>query len=102
MLQAAFRKTQIFQKDFAIERFVSGDVFRRIDLDLGKNIREKSASTSDACRKLKEIRNYVRETVAASFRKLKSEGQTLSQEKVETIVSRAIHETCEIFEGYAE
>lgn len=90
------------QKELAIERYVAGDVFRRIDLDLGKCIREKAPNTSSALGRLKEVKSYVRETVSSSFRKLKETGQLIVNNTVISIVQNAIKETCEVFEGYAE
>lgn len=90
------------QKELAIERYVAGDVFRRIDLDLGKCIREKALNTSSALERLKEVKNYVRETVSSSFRSLKETGQVIINNTVISIVQNAIKETCEVFEGYAE
>ncbi len=90
------------QKEMAIVCFVSGDVFRRIDLDLGKCIREKAPSTSSALGRLKEIKDYVRETVSAAFRSLKEIGQVITNNTVVSIVQSSIKETCEVFEEYAE
>lgn len=90
------------QRDLAIERFVAGDVFRRIDLDLGKTIREKSPNAVTGLGRLKEIREYVRETVAASFRKFREAGQGLAAGKITEIVQNTLHETFQVFEGYAE
>lgn len=92
----------VAQKELAIERYVAGDVFRRIDLDLGKCIREKAPSTSSALGRLKEVKNYVRETVSSSFRNLKERGQVIISNTVISIVQNAIKETWEVFEGYAE
>ena len=77
-------------------------MFRRIDLDLGKCIREKAPSTSSAFGRLKEVKNYVRETVSSAFRNLKETGQVIINNTVISIVQNAIKETCEVFEGYAE
>lgn len=90
------------QKELAIERFVSGDVFRRIDLDLGKCIREKAPNTSSALGRLKEIKDYVRETVSSAFRSLKEIGRVITNNTVVGIAQSAIKETCEVFEGYVE
>jgi hypothetical protein len=90
------------QRDLAIELFVAGDVFRRIDLDLGKYIREKAPSATTAMGRLKEVREYVRETVASAFNRLRSVEQNLTGNTVTQIVQNAIRETCEVFEGYAK
>ena len=90
------------QRELAIERYVAGDVFRRIDLELGKNIYEKAPDATTALSRLKEIREYVRETVAASFRQIRDAGQRLAAGRVMQIVQSALRETHQVFEGYAE
>ncbi|SAL09536.1 hypothetical protein AWB64_00159 [Caballeronia sordidicola] len=90
------------QRELAVERFVAGDVFRRIDLDIGRTIREKAPNAAIGLGRLKEIREYVRETVAASFRRLREAGQHLSAGRITQIVQSAIRETFLVFEGYAE
>lgn len=90
------------QRDLAIERFVAEDVFHRIDLDLGQTIREKAPNAVTGLGRLKEVRGYVREVVSESFRKIRNAGQILTSGRVMQIVQNAIHETFEVFEGYAE
>ena len=90
------------QRDIAIERFVARDIFNRIDLDLGKHIRAKAINAVTAMSRLKEVSEYVREMVVASFKKLKSMGQKLTGKAVTQVVQSAIRETYEVFEGYAE
>lgn len=90
------------QRDMAIERFVAADVFRRIDLDIGRTIREKAPNAAIGLGRLKEVREYVRETVSASFRRLREAGQGLAALRVTQIVQSAIRETFQVFEGYAE
>lgn len=90
------------QRELAIERFVSADVFRRIDLDLGKSIRDKAPNAATGLGRLKEVREYVRETVAASFRRLRESGQRLVTGRVTAVAQSAIREAFQVFEGYAE
>ena len=90
------------QRDFAIERFTAHDVFRRFDLDVGQKIREKAPSATTALSRLKQARDYVKETVAASFRKLRDAGRTLTAGRISGVVRDALRETFEVFEGYAE
>lgn len=90
------------QRELAIERFVSGDVFRRIDLDLGKSIRDKAPNATTGLGRLKEVREYVRETVAASFRRLREGGQRLVAGRITEVAQSAIREAFQVFEGYAE
>ncbi|MBH2018412.1 MAG: hypothetical protein I8H91_02365 [Burkholderiales bacterium] len=93
---------QQVQRELAIERFVSADVFRRIDLDLGKSIRDKAPNAATGLGRLKEVREYVRETVAASFRKLREAGQRLVAGRITAVAQSAIREAFQVFEGYAE
>jgi hypothetical protein len=90
------------QRGLAIERFVAADVFHRIDLDIGRTIREKAPNAAIGLGRLKEVREYVRETVSASFRKLREAGLGLGAQRVTQIVQSAIREAFDVFEGYAE
>lgn len=90
------------QRLFALERFVSDDVFRRINLDLGKTILSKAPNATLGLSRLKEIRDYVRQTVAESFRKNINERTPLTSDQIKNIVDNSIRETFEVFEGYAE
>lgn len=90
------------QRELAVERFVAGDVFRRIDLDIGRTIREKAPNAATGLGRLKEVREYVRETVSASFRQLRETGQRLAAGRITQIVQSAIRETFQVFEGYVE
>jgi hypothetical protein len=90
------------QREFAIERFSALDVYQRFHLDLGTTIMEKAPNTSTALARLKEVREYIKETVAASFRKLKEAGQNMTAGKVSQVVSAALRDAFDVFEGYAE
>lgn len=90
------------QREFVIESYVAADVFRRFDLDLGKTIVDKSPSAIAGLGRLKEIREYIRETIAASFRKLRNDGQQMVAGHIAEIVKDALYETFRVFEEYAE
>ena len=90
------------QRELAIERYVAGDVFRRFDLELGRKIYEKAPDATTALSRLKEVREYVRETVAASFRQLRDSGRQLAAGRVMQIVQSALRDAHQVFEGYAE
>lgn len=89
-------------RELAIERYVSADVFHRFDLDLGKAIRDKAPNATIGLARLKEIREYIRETVAASFRQLRDSGQRMEAGRITQIVQNALRETFQVFESYAE
>lgn len=90
------------QRTFVIECFVGTDVYRRFILDVGGAIQAKAASASVAMSRLKEAREYIRETVAASFRKLREAGHRLAGNRISAIVQRALKDALDVFSGYAE
>lgn len=90
------------QRELAIERFTAYDVFRRFDLDVGQTIREKAPTTATGLSRLRQARDYVKETVAAAFRKLHEAGRTLTAGRISEVVRAALRETFDVFEGYAE
>lgn len=90
------------QRNFAIERFTAIDVYRRFDLDVGKTISEKAPSAMTALSRLKEVRDYIKEEVAASFRKLRDAGRALTSGLISRVVRDALLTTFQVFEGYSE
>jgi hypothetical protein len=90
------------QRALVVERFTASDVFRRFDLDVGKALRDKAPSAVTALARLKQVRDYIREAVAAAFRRLRDGGRTLSAGRVSEVVRDALRETFIVFEGHAE
>ena len=88
------------QRLLAVERFIAWDVFNRFQLDLGKTIQEKAPSIVSALSRLKEVRDFIMETVAAEFRKLASGTVALGSNKVAAIVHAALGQVIGVFEGY--
>jgi hypothetical protein len=88
------------QRGIAIERFVAIDVYRRFQLDLGKTIQDKAPTATVGLARLKEVKNYIKETVAAAFRKLKAAGSRITVRRVNEFVRAALSETFQVFEGY--
>jgi hypothetical protein len=84
-----------------IERYVAHDVYRRIALDLGKEVQAKAPSAATGVERLKEIQDFVREHVSNAFRNLAKNGRTLSGLNVAQVVREAIRDTLTVFEGYA-
>jgi hypothetical protein len=90
------------EREFVIEKFTAIDVARRFELDVGKTLLERAPTATVALARLKQMRSYIAETVAASFRKLKEQGRTLTAGRVARVVQAALRETFEVFEGYEE
>ena len=85
---------------YAVERFIAWDVFNRFQLDLGKTIQEKAPSIVSALSRLKEVRDFIMQSVAAEFRKLTSGTVALGRKKVTAIVHAALGQVIGVFEGY--
>jgi hypothetical protein len=90
------------ERVFVIEKFTAIDVARRFELDVGKHLLEKAPTATVAMARLKQMRAYIAETVAASFRRLRDQGRTLSPGRVARVVQAALRDTFEVFEGYEE
>lgn len=84
----------------AVERFIAWDVFNRFQLDLGKTIQEKAPSIVSALSRLKEVRDFIMQTVAVEFRKLTAGTVALGSNKVATIARAALKQVIRVFEGY--
>lgn len=89
------------QRVYAIERYVAMDVFRRFDLDLGKTIRDKAPNATTALSRLKQVREYIKQTVSAAFRTMRNAGQSVTSANIGRTVRSALTETFQVFEGYA-
>ncbi|WP_353215062.1 Qat anti-phage system associated protein QatB [Salinisphaera hydrothermalis] len=90
------------QREFAIERFVAHDVFRRFDLDVGQSIRENAPNATAGLARLRQARDYIKETVSAAFRSLREAGKNIISGRISAVVREALKETFEVFQGYAE
>src|ERR1051326_3468460 len=88
------------QRSIAIERFVGIDVFQRTMLDLGKAIQEKAQTAAMGLSRLKEVKEYIKQTVAAAFRKLHGAGQRVTAGRAKEVVRAALEETFRVFEDY--
>lgn len=98
--EADFLNLSEAERAFAIERFVAFDVYRRLQLDLGRTIQEKAPTATVGVARLKEARDYIKETVAAAFRKLRSAGGRPTSARVSAMVRAALGETFQVFAGY--
>ncbi|HEV2146529.1 MAG TPA: Qat anti-phage system associated protein QatB [Longimicrobiaceae bacterium] len=90
------------QRAFVIERFTASDVYNRFHLDVGRAIVENAPTAATALSRLRQVKDYVKEAVAASFRRLRDAGRALTAGRVSQLVRDALGETFQVFEGYAE
>jgi len=85
-----------------VEGFVAADVYRRIFLDIGKKIQDAAPSAKAGLQRLRQVKEYVRETVKSSFKSIRDKFGSASQSNVTKIARDALKETFTVFEGYAE
>ena len=90
------------QRETAIERFVAIDVYQRAMLDIGKTIQEKAPTATVAVSRLKEVKEYIKQTVAAAFRQLRSAGHRVTTGRINQFVRAALEEVFQVFEDYSQ
>jgi hypothetical protein len=90
------------QRWLVVEGYLSGDIYNRIMLDVGKTIQEKAPTFTVALQRLKDVKDYVRQTVSAQLKKLHAKGTAVTQKKMGEIIRGTVRETFEVFESYAE
>lgn len=88
------------EKSIVIERFIASEIFRRFILDVGSSIRNKAQNATIAARRLKEAKEYIRETVVFSLKKIKSSGKKLGSSNVRSISKELLEESFSVFEDY--
>jgi hypothetical protein len=86
------------QRLFAIERYLALDVFNRVCLDLGKTIFRSAPSVASALSRMADVRDYIREAIAAQFRRLRAAGAALSARRVSELARNALREAFQVFE----
>lgn len=90
------------QRAAAIENFVALDIYHRVVLDIGKTIQEKAQNAAEGLSRLKDVKDFIKETVAASFRKLSILGNIVNSRSVNIVVKAAIHGTFQVFEEWVQ
>jgi hypothetical protein len=90
------------EKVFVIERYLARDVFNRIRLDVGRIVQEKAPNATVALSRMKEIFDFVRETIAAKFRALFKAGESLNASRIAQMGVLALQDSFDVFEEYLE
>jgi 7-cyano-7-deazaguanine synthase in queuosine biosynthesis len=62
------------QRIFVIERYTALDVYGRFCLDLQKTVMDKSPDPATGLRRLRQVREFIAEHVAAAFRTIRERG----------------------------
>jgi hypothetical protein len=90
------------QRATAVEHFVAIDVYQRAMLDIGKAIQAKAPTATVGLARLKEVKEYIKQTVAAAFRKLRGNGHRVTAGRVNQVVRAALEEAFQVFEEYRQ
>jgi len=88
------------QRLFVVERFLALDVYNRFRLDVGKTVQDNAPSVAAALSRMRQIREYIRETIAARFRALRVPREALLPRRVSRIAAQALREAFHVFEDY--
>lgn len=88
------------QRLFVIEKFIAGDVFTRFDLDMGKDIIRKASSPASALSRLKEAKDYIKETVSSSFKKI-DRTIAFTSKTIVSVIKETLEDAFHVFESYA-
>jgi hypothetical protein len=90
------------QIEWVLERHIGYEIIHRIELDIGKAILDNAPSPSIAIDRLDEMRGYIQETVAASFRSYSQAGQTINRAEAAKLTSSVMIDTFAVFEEYVK
>jgi hypothetical protein len=88
------------QIDLVIERYVAYDLSRHIELDVGFHIQEKAPDAATAVTRIEDMKEYVRECVAAQFRAARKAGRRLTRSAAAWITHAVMEETFRVFADY--
>ena len=83
-----------------MELFISADICRRIEVDVGKTILDRATDAATAVRRLGEMYRYVRQVVASAFRRRSNTFDHLTERDATRLASGVIMNTLEVFESY--
>lgn len=83
-----------------MEKFVANDVFKRFELDVGKQVMGKAPNAALGLRRMREIKDYMAEVIGAAFRARFAAGAELTPATVVRTIQAALEDSCRVFEEY--
>jgi hypothetical protein len=90
------------QIDQVTASLLGHDVAHRIELDVGKAVIDKAPTKGEGLERLQEMKDYVREVVAAEYAAERAKAGTVGRAAIERISNNALQQTFEVFEDEAE
>ena len=97
---ANLRALTLEQIALTMELFIGADICSRIELDVGKTIFDRAPDPATAVDRLQEMKRYVRQVVAARFRRRSTDSGPLTQREAVQLADGVIQGTFEVFESY--
>jgi hypothetical protein len=85
------------QIEFVVEGYVAYDLSHRIELDVGLAVQDKAPDAAAAVSRIEDMKAYVKQCVAASFRSARDRGQRLTRTSAASIASAVLEETFRVF-----
>lgn len=83
--------------EFVVEGYVAYDLSHRILLDVGLAVQDKAPDAAAAVSRIEDMKAYVKQCVAASFRSARDRGQRLTRKSAASIANAVLEETFRVF-----
>lgn len=83
--------------EFVVERYVAYDLSHRIMLDVGLAVQDKAPDAAAAVSRIEDMKAYVKQCVAASFRSARDRGLRLTRTSAASIANAVLEETFRVF-----
>jgi hypothetical protein len=86
------------QREFVIERYAAMDVYSRFLLDMQSSVMKKAGDPATGLTRLRQIKSYITEAVAAGFREAR--GASPTTRSITNLTRAALAEAFRVFEEY--
>ena len=67
---------------------------------MGKALQDRAPSPRDVLSRLKEVKDYITETISAKFRAIRNLGEQLTGSGIANLARQALQQSFEVFEEY--
>jgi hypothetical protein len=88
------------QRLYASEAYIALDVYNQFAFELGKVLQDEASSPRVALARLREVKNYIRETISSAFRAIANKSVRLTSNRVSAIARDALRNAFEVFESW--
>lgn len=88
------------QRLVVVQEFIARDIFHRLVLDVGGAIKARATTARIYLKRLDQIRSYLRQGIAAAFRRLAAAGHGVTRSRIAALTRQAIADAINVFEEY--